>query len=506
MLKESESTIFAPSSLWLIAVLAIILACGLGVRLYDLKDPPLDYAASRQLRSARIARGKYYRIAQDVPEWKREVALRQGKHAIIEPTVMETIVAGTYWLVGGEHVWIARIYSSLFWVIGGVAVYALAKEMTSVDGGVIGLTYYLFSPFGMVSSRSFQPDPLMTVSIVFAWWTFYRWHKTHTWKWAIFAGLTAGFAMFVKATAVFFLLGGFGALILLSMGIQKSLRDKQVWCIGLLAGLPVLLYHMYGLFVVGTLAKQFSGRFFPHHLINPEFYGQLIDTISTVIGHELILIITLLGIFFLKDKISRGFLLGIGGGYIIYILIFSYHAITHSYYHLPVIPFSAILIASFSSYILNSWSGKVVTNLFRLGLVLTVLLGVGGGYFWFHSQDFRHEPGWYWDVANKVSRDKSIAVLSQNYGNRIAYYGWIKPKVWLEVKDQRHAEQQGADSDPFQEAFQDFISGVDYFIITNLQELRRQEKLHDKLYNTYSIHAEGGGFVIFDLNQPIYDE
>jgi hypothetical protein len=503
MLKKSENSIFAPSSLWLIAVLAIIITCGLGVRLYDLKDPPLDYAATRQLRSARIARGKYYRIAQDVPEWKREIALRQGQHAMIEPTIMESLVAGTYWLIGGEHVWIARIYSSLFWVIGGVAVFALAREMTGVDGAVIGMTYYLFAPFGMVASRSFQPDPLMTASIVFAWWTFYRWHKTHTWKWAVFAGLTAGFAMFVKATAVFFLLGGFGALILLSIGIQKSLKDKQVWTICLLAGLPGLLYHVYGLITAESLANQFTGRFFPQLLVDSSFYGQLIDTISTVIGHELILIVALMGIIFFDKKISRGFLLGFGIGYIIYILTFSYHSVTHSYYHLPIIPFMAILIASFSNIIFVKLSGIALKYFVRIGLVVIILFGVGGGYFWLHKRDYRHEPDWYWEVANKVNRDSRIAVLSQNYGNRIAFYGWITPKVWLEVKDQEHADMQGAISDPFQEAFRDFIEGVDYFIVTNLQELRRQEKLHDKLYNTYSIHAEGGGFVIFDLNKKL---
>jgi hypothetical protein len=51
------TTIFAPSKKIGMIVLLVILVCGLGVRFFDLTDPPLDFAATRQLRSALIARG-----------------------------------------------------------------------------------------------------------------------------------------------------------------------------------------------------------------------------------------------------------------------------------------------------------------------------------------------------------------------------------------------------------------------------------------------------------------
>ncbi|MCJ7717803.1 MAG: glycosyltransferase family 39 protein, partial [Anaerolineales bacterium] len=250
------STIFAPTKKIGMIIFLVILVCGLGVRFFDLTDPPLDFAATRQLRSALIARGIYYPWVETAEDWQVEMAEKQGSHSMIEPTIMETIVAITYKIAGGEYVWIARIYSSVFWILGGVALFFLVKEMVSPDGAYIALTYYLFAPFGIAASRSFQPDPLMTALIVLAWWTFYRWFNTQTWKWAILAGISAGAAMIVKSTAVFFLAIGFAVLVLSKEKFSKLIRDAQVWVIVLLSSIPVLAYHLYGVFVVGSLGKQ----------------------------------------------------------------------------------------------------------------------------------------------------------------------------------------------------------------------------------------------------------
>ena len=77
MKNETNITIFSPTKFWRITILVVILVCGFGTRLYDLTDPPLDYAATRQLRSAIIARGIYYGAATDVPECERAVAVSE---------------------------------------------------------------------------------------------------------------------------------------------------------------------------------------------------------------------------------------------------------------------------------------------------------------------------------------------------------------------------------------------------------------------------------------------
>src|SRR3990172_1556642 len=96
--------------------LPLLLLLALGIRLFDLTDPPLDFHPTRQLRSAMIARGMYYAGLDDVPEWQREMATRQqDSQEALEPTILQTLVAFAYRLAGGEHLWLAKLlFSPLF--------------------------------------------------------------------------------------------------------------------------------------------------------------------------------------------------------------------------------------------------------------------------------------------------------------------------------------------------------------------------------------------------------
>ena len=191
----------------LIYVFVILsLIAGLSLRLVDLTDLPLDFHPTRQLHSALIARGMYYQFAVNVPDWQRQMALRQWQEEdVLEPQLFETVVAGTY-LIFGEHLWIARLYSALFWIIAGLTLFALARRMTSLDGALLALLYFLFLEFGVLASRSFQPDPLMVALMAGSLWSFHHWKHQGIWKWAIATGVLTGLSIYVKPMAVFFLL------------------------------------------------------------------------------------------------------------------------------------------------------------------------------------------------------------------------------------------------------------------------------------------------------------
>ena len=129
--------------------LLLLLLLGLGIRLLDLTDPPLDIIPTRQLHSALMARGMYYQDAADVPAWQVRTAVQQWKReGVIEPPVMENLTVDLYHVFGGEFLWIARILSSLFWVLGGLAIYLLASKLTNADGGITALIFYLFQTYG----------------------------------------------------------------------------------------------------------------------------------------------------------------------------------------------------------------------------------------------------------------------------------------------------------------------------------------------------------------------
>src|SRR6185503_12579404 len=274
--------------------LVLLFAIALSIRLYDLTDLPLDFHPTRQLLSAIKARGLYYETQPDgVPTWKLETAIRQAKlKADVEPVVFERLVAFTYRFTG-EQVWLARIYSSLFWLIGGIFLFMLVRDLVSFEGAIFSTAYYLFFPYAIIASRSFQPDPLMVMLTLSFWWMFARWmnltsaspeKREGQWMAALLAGLLGGLAIFVKFSAAFFVIGAALGLASSRFTLRGLLRNVQVWVMALLGILPAAAYLVYGIFIRGDLGSQFSGRFIPALLLSPINYLQWATKASFAAG------------------------------------------------------------------------------------------------------------------------------------------------------------------------------------------------------------------------------
>jgi hypothetical protein len=258
---------------WIIA--ALLLLGGLAVRLYDLTDPPLDFHPTRQLHSLIMARGMYYQDNPAIPPDFRQLAVTQWKaEGIIEPPFLEHLVAFTYRLAGQEIPWAGRVYSIVFWVVGGIGLLLLGQELLGPIAGLVGLGFYLLLPFAVYASRSFQPDPLMTAVLIFSWWAFIRWLRAHSWGepqrrqawgWAVLAGLLGAAAILIKGTVVFVVAGVWLGGVLAVLGLRRALRDPQTWVLGLLTMLPFAAYTLYGVLVSGVLQDEFSLRYFPSY-------------------------------------------------------------------------------------------------------------------------------------------------------------------------------------------------------------------------------------------------
>lgn len=499
---SSSKSFFGSRSVYFWITLGVIFVLGFGIRLYDLTDPPLDFHATRQLFSALISRGMYYQSNDSYPEWQQDVAVQSWQDKqVIEPRIVETLVAWTYSIIGREVIWVARIYSAFFWMVGGLALYLLAREMTSIDGAVIALAFYLFTPFGALASRSFQPDPLMVMGIVIAWWTFIRWVKNPTWKTAFIAGLSAGFAILVKSVAVFMLLGGMVALILVDRGWKKAIRDAQIWLVAGLSAIPVTVYMLYGLLVL-EMESQFKGRFFPELLTDPAHYIRWGGEMMAIVGFAG-LVAGLLGVFVFKTKLQRAFMIGLWGGYGLFGLAFPYHFISHNYYHLPLIPIVALSIAPIAALIFERIAVLAFPWFSRLAIIVVLLLGLVI-QLWdirveLAKDDYHHEISYWGSVGEVLDRDANIIALTQDYGDRLAYYGWVNVKNWPDTGFMKYRELRGAQEFSFDDWFEKQTVGMDYFLVTRIRELTRQNELYDRLYNNYPLVAEGEGYLLFDL-------
>jgi len=343
MMENKSSYWFFGNRATLIATLVLAFALGIGIRMFDLTDLPLDYAPTRQLFSLLKARSMYYGMLPadaNVPAWQRAMAAKQTT-PVIEPPVLEMITALTYRVVG-EYTWIARIYSSLFWVLGGIFLFLLARQLSSLEGAVVAVLFYLFVPFGIIVSRSFQPDPLMTALIIAGAWALYRWHSAGTWKGAVTAGLLMGAALFIKNYAAFPL--GIAALAVVfeharERGWRAALTDRQMWLVALLALLPVGIYTLYGI-QAGFLAGQFDFRFFPELWTTGGFYLRWLGQIEGIIGFGAFAV-AVIGVF-LAGRRATVFLLGLWIGYLLFGMTFAYHISTHDYYNLMLIPIVAL--------------------------------------------------------------------------------------------------------------------------------------------------------------------
>src|SRR5829696_1574600 len=234
-----SQTSFFSSQASRIVMFVLLFSLALTIRLYDLTDLPLDFHPTRQLLSAIKARALYFETQPDgYSTEKLEAGIYLSKlKADVEPVVFEQLVAFTYRFTG-EQLWIARIYSSLFWLIGGVFLFMLVRGLTSFEGAIVSTAYYLFFPYAIIASRSFQPDPLMVMLILSFWWTFWRWIRSSFWTFALLAGLLGGLAIFIKFYAAFFVIGAALGLVLSRFTLRDLLRNVQVWAMTFLGVLP----------------------------------------------------------------------------------------------------------------------------------------------------------------------------------------------------------------------------------------------------------------------------
>jgi hypothetical protein len=508
MLEKSQASFFGKP--WLLNLIVIALfVMGFGIRMVDLTDMPLDFHPARQFLSATKARGMYYQFARDVPEWQREIAIQQWKDAdVFEPAVNETIVAGLY-LLFGEHLWLARIASSVYWLLGGLALFALARRMASAEGAILGIAFYFFASFGVYASRSFQPDPLMVALILGGLWSFDRWQTERTWKWTIITAILSGLAIFVKTVAIFPLLGAFALVLLTTRSLKDTFKDPQVWALAILTALPSIIFMVDTIYIVKTSNLSAELRFFPSFWTDPSFYVRWKNMIGNTLGFGSFLV-ALLGIFLAKPGRDRSILLGLLFGYIAYGLMFSYHIITHTYYQLPLfvfIPLSISVVGKAIFQYLTEINGS--SNFARLAVIGIILVGIGFEMWTVRvdllRKDYREDPQFWAALGSKLGQSSSVIGLTQDYGNLLAYWGWKTVEQWPTTGDQ-NLRQLAGKGKTFDEIFANRIEGQQYFLVTNFNQFDSQPDLKEKLFSTYPIVEQNSEYIIFDLQHPLVQQ
>jgi len=488
---------------WLLPL--ILLLIGLGLRLVDLTDPPFDFHPTRQLRAAIIARGMYYEMLPGADPVLREQASTLRMALIsYEPQVFERLVALTYLVAGGEHLWIARLYAILFWCLGGWFLFDLARRTVSWIGGLAALGYYLLLPLAVTASRSFQPDPLVTLWILASLWVAYRWSQARTWHWALGCGLVAGLTLLIKVTAVFFLAPAVILLVLDMWGLRRALRRWEVW---LAAGLAALLPASYYIAQMGSASASYfefwTGAFY-NMWFEPSFYVHWLKILDRLFNLAL-LVAGIVGVALLPGRGARHALLGMWIGYIIYGMCFPFQIRSHEYYSLMFVPVVSLSLAALGDLLFNA----VRTRAWFWRLVAAAALLVGVAYpTWITytgliGVNYAGEATAWTKMGQELPKDGQILALTHDYGVRIGYYGWRFVHLWPGTEEfsmlSMRASSSGEESGDFEQLFLAETTGMDYFLVTRFDQLEAQPLLRDRLYAQYPIVAQGNGYILFDL-------
>ena len=487
----------------LIAVIFIFLV-GIGVRLFQLSDPPLEFHATRQLRSMFIARGMYFENLPEAPAWQRETALSQWEgEGLIEPPLMERLVSWSYRLVGAPDLRIPRIFAVLFWSLGGLGLYFLVRDLSDANGGVIALAFYMTLSYTVMASRAFMPEPLLIAAIIWAWWSMLRWSRDPSWKRAVIAGLLAGFAIFVKSTAVFFIAGAWIGLVLGGIGLRAALKNRQVWLMALLTVLPYVLYHIYAVYITDRMSGQFALRFFPEMWSDPRNYFAWINVIDGVISFEWLLA-AIAGFFLLRDRFARGLFFGGLLGYVLYGWLFMYYTTTHDYYTLPLVPMVAVGMGSAVAVVISHLTVKRPwAELAFAGLMLVPLvLNLWDANTQMRARDFQADVALAEEAGALFEPGDKVVTIAPYYSGTLRYWGWLNTSVWMSSADFALRARAGQNYD-IKALFDETTAGMDYFFVMNFDELDAQPEVKAFLEDGFTVVKQTSDYLLYDLHQPL---
>ncbi|HAF62286.1 MAG TPA: hypothetical protein DCK95_08170 [Anaerolineaceae bacterium] len=477
----------------------VVVLLGTLIRIYDLSDAPLDFHPTRQLHSALMSRGMYYQLTGETSA-QAQRAIEQWKlEGLIEPPIMEWLTAFGYRLVGEVDLRIPRLIAMTFWLLSAILLVIGAKEEQGWKAALIGVAFFLFYPYGVIASRSFQPETLLVFFLAFFLLALLQWDKRRNWRWAVAAGLLGGVAIFVKTVAAFFVAGMWLGWLLSDKNWKTVFKDAKIWVAFLLTILPYGIYLVYGVWIDKGLAGQFSLRFFPSMWTDVAFYLRWLSNLRRVVSVEW-LVAALVGIFLMEKKSTRNILLGAGVGYILLGFALPHHISTHDYYHLPLLLLVAFAVTALFQKLIR-WLGEKKTGVqVATGIAFCMLFGIYAmdARSTLNKQDYRQEVAYWERVGTMFSPQDKVVALSQDYSYRLAYWGWVSSRNWPNMDDIALRQQAGLDVD-IADYFEDYTSGYDYFLVTDFEEFTRQPELEEWLRANYPLLSTEEGVLVFDL-------
>jgi len=514
-------------------VLWILLPAAFLIRMYHINYPPAY--STRPLRSMIIARGYYYQSLPSIPQWQKDIAVLNSKSQPQgEPTIIEHLAYYSYRLAGRENIVIPQIFSCIFWIVGAWFLYKIGIMLMRTRAAIFAAAFYLFVPFGIFTSRKFQPDVLMVMMMLISIYAQLRFFENGTVEWFLMAAVLTGLAILIKPMSIFLVLGAFIALSVNRWGWVRIILQKKFLNFIIIAVLVGCSYYIYGLLISGWLRVQIDQRIYPHLLATFPFWKGWLMMIGKGVGW-----IAFGGAIY-GYLLARGrmkvLLAGLGTGYVVYGLVFSYHIHTHVYYHLGLIPVVGLALGPVGERIIirvckfpagRKWimiiaaavllvgAGVVFSNmryerLRQIDVNLRNKLEMVSNFIGFDPHDainiisdFGHAIKTMKEIGDRVNHSDKTIMLSLAYSKSLEYYGNIAGINWPQRADMLLEQMRGGRLIGAQERFEKLCSKIkpEYFIITSREEFNKQEDLKVLLNGKYPLLIENDDYLIYDLRE-----
>lgn len=487
------------------AVLLLLFGLALAIRFYFIQtDTIYTYLPVREYRSALISRSFFFDAVRTEPDWRNEIA-RQNleREGFIEPPIMETLVAFTYRLLGHEDLRVAKLFATLFWLIGGAFLYRITSRLINRRSGLVAVAYYLFIPMGIRVTVSFLPDPLMIMLFLISIHLILNYFERPTTRKVVLAGALTGLTISVKPLVVFGLMGGYVSLaIYQAVKTERPFFNKTQMLFFVISLTPIILYYLRGIFFEDLLKYQAQMSFKPHLWLEMGYWeAWFLIAVRAITLPGLLLAIS--GFLILENEVAKILAIGLGVGYLVFGFIFNHHISTHDYYNLQLFPLIAILfspsvvlifdkIKSLNRYWLF-WIPVGLIFVLSLAFSLREVRGKRGAVRIESPEVMKH-------IGQIVNHSSKTTYISFGYGNALAYYGEIAGSFWPRPIDEKGAVH----------TLEERIVGLgfepEYIIITQFEEY---EKHHQDLksfmaQNCALIREEPDKFLIY--GQCLYSE
>ena len=501
---EQLNSIPVKNSLWLRAGLIFMFLLASLIRMDEIQVP--GHLIEREYNSAIFAHAFYLTGNTKVEQWHKDIAsAARDQLPVLEPPLTEYLVSLLYRAIGREEIWYSRYLTSLFWLIGGIFLYKTVRILDSIDAALIALGYYLLLPWGIIISRSFQPDSLMMMMFLLSLYAMVLYFKRSSRKRLLLLGTLSGLTLLLRPLVLFTL---FGAMVALSIHEKRSwgfIVDKKFIVFIFMSLIFPLAFYGYGIYFAGFLQGQVNLSFRPYLLSRLNFWEGWFELGARVVEHSFLLLATL-GFFVLRNSFTRFLVVGLTTGYFIFGTIFTFHVHTHPYYHIQAIPIIAICASPLLAMVFTSLRKAAGQNWWIP--VALCLLAVS----YFSWREVRNsiytvkfeDPNLAREVGNVVRHSPHTVFVAAHYGVPLEYYGELAGAPWPVKIDDPFYRRPDARELTVQERIDGLGFTPEYFVITNFDLYRKKHQdLKTYLEHTCSARVEAIDYLIYSQCQTL---